>query len=268
MNKPHDTGADPKGQSARTEGGSKPGKPLGLDECRQKLHIGIIMDGNGRWAAKRGLPRTMGHKAGIEAVRSTLKAARGLPISHLTLYSFSSENWRRPVAEVEELMKLLRFYLRTEMDAMCKEGVRFRMIGDREALPPDIGDLIEKSESLTSQNVQFNLTLALSYGGRQEIVAAARKLAAQAERGALAAASIDENVFRGALFTQDLPDPDLIIRTSGEQRLSNFLLWQAAYAEFVFFDVFWPDFKGEHLSQAIEAFRQRERRYGDTVSHG
>ncbi len=233
-----------------------------------KLHIAIIMDGNGRWAAARGLPRTMGHKAGIEAVRITLKAARDLPISHLTLYSFSSENWRRPMTEIQELMRLLRFYLSSEMNTLHKEGVRICVIGDRDTLPSDIVEMIGKAETLTRNNTALTLTLALSYGGRQEIVAAARSLAAKVGLGQMKASEIDEKAFQESLFTQGLPDPDLVIRTSGEQRLSNFLLWQSAYAEFVFLDVLWPDFTGEHLSQAIDEFRHRERRFGDTVSHG
>jgi undecaprenyl diphosphate synthase len=230
-----------------------------------KLHIAIIMDGNGRWAAARGLPRTLGHKAGIEAVQRTLKAAHELPISHLTLYSFSSENWRRPVMEIQELMKLLRYYLRSELAALHKEGVRIKVIGDRKQLPPDIVELIDNAEKLTHDNKALTLTLALSYGGRQEITAAARELAKAVESGALRVDAIDEHVMQSFLFTGGMPDPDLIIRTSGEKRLSNFLLWQSAYAEFVFLDVLWPDFSGEHLASAIEEFQSRERRYGDTA---
>ena len=230
-----------------------------------KLHIAIIMDGNGRWAAARGLPRTMGHKAGIDAVQRTLKAARDLPISHLTLYSFSSENWRRPVTEIQELMKLLRYYLRSELATLHKEGVRIKIIGERAKLPPDIVELIEHAEKLTQDNKALMLTLALSYGGRQEITAAVQELAKAVERGALRTDAIDEHVIQSFLFTDGMPDPDLVIRTSGEKRLSNFLLWQSAYAEFVFLDVLWPDFSGEHLAGAIAEFQQRERRYGDTV---
>jgi undecaprenyl diphosphate synthase len=225
------------------------------------------MDGNGRWAAARGLPRTMGHKAGIDAVQRTLKAARDLPVSHLTLYSFSSENWRRPVTEIQELMKLLRYYLRSELATLHKENVRIKVIGERKQLPSDIVDLIVNAEELTQANEALTLTLALSYGGRQEITSAARELARAVERGVLQTDAIDEHVLQSFLFTGGMPDPDLIIRTSGEQRISNFLLWQSAYAEFVFMDVLWPDFSGEHLAKAIDEFQTRERRYGDTVRH-
>jgi len=229
-----------------------------------KLHIAIIMDGNGRWAAGRGLPRTMGHRAGIEAVRRTLKAARELPVSHLTLYSFSAENWRRPAEEIGELMGLLRYYLRSELAALHKEGIRVKIIGDRKKLPTDIVDLITHAEELTQDNKDLTLTLALSYGGRQEITAAARGLAKAVGRGELKADAIDEHVMQSFLLTGGMPDPDLVIRTSGEKRISNFLLWQSAYAEFVFLDVLWPDFSSEHLADAINEFQRRERRFGDT----
>ncbi len=233
---------------------------------RTPLHVAIIMDGNGRWAAARGLPRTLGHRKGIEALRRTLDAARTLPISRLTLYSFSTENWRRPTSEVKELMRLLRFYLRSELAALHREGVRFQVIGDRKALPPDITTMIERAEDLTQDNQALTLTLALSYGGRQEITSAMRGLAKAVERGELRAEAIDEHVVRSFLWTGAAPDPDLVIRTSGEKRLSNFLLWQSAYAEFVFLDVLWPDFAGEHLAAALDEFWSRERRYGAT--HG
>jgi undecaprenyl diphosphate synthase len=238
----------------------------GSDQNTKKLHIAIIMDGNGRWAKARGMPRTMGHKAGIEAVRRTLKAARELPVSHLTLYSFSSENWRRPETEIRELMSLLRFYLKSELVTLHKEGVRIKIIGDRETLPADIVDMIGKAEKMTYNNKALTLTLALSYGGRQEIVAAMRAMARATASGKLEPAAIDENVVQSFLYTVGMPDPDLVIRTSGEQRLSNFLLWQSAYAEFDFLDVLWPDFSAEHLKDAIDEFQRRERRFGDTVS--
>jgi undecaprenyl diphosphate synthase len=233
-------------------------------ESSSKFHIAIIMDGNGRWAAAKGLPRTMGHRAGIEAVRRTLKAAKELPISHLTLYSFSSENWRRPASEIGELMGLLRFYLRSELATLHKEGVRIKVIGERRKLPSDIVDLIHHAEDLTQDNKSLTLTLALSYGGRQEIASAAQRLAKAVERGELRAEAIDEHVVQSFLSTGGMPDPDLVIRTSGEKRISNFLLWQSAYAEFVFLDVLWPDFSGEHLAQAIGEFQRRDRRYGAT----
>ena len=229
-----------------------------------KLHVAVIMDGNGRWAGSRGLPRTLGHKAGIEAVRRTVKACRDLPISHLTLYSFSAENWRRPPTEIHELMQLLRFYLRSELESLHKEGVRVKVIGERQQLPADIVTMIERAEALTQGNAALTLTLALSYGGRQEITAAARGLAKAVRDGALSVEAIDERVMQSFLFTGDMPDPDLVIRTSGEQRISNFLLWQSAYAEYLFLDVLWPDFSAEHLADAIAEFRRRERRYGAT----
>lgn len=238
------------------------------DTAQEKLHIAIIMDGNGRWASARHLPRTLGHRAGIEAVRRTLKAAKDLPISHLTLYSFSAENWRRPAPEIEELMGLLRFYLRSELASMHKEGIRVKIIGERKKLPSDIVDLIDHAEDLTHDNKSLTLTLALSYGGRQEITAAAHGLAKAVERGQLQADAIDEHVFQSFLLTGGIPDPDLIIRTSGEKRISNFLLWQSAYAEFVFLDTLWPDFGAEHLADAIEEYQRRERRYGATVGRG
>ncbi|HUY68329.1 MAG TPA: isoprenyl transferase [Alphaproteobacteria bacterium] len=222
------------------------------------------MDGNGRWAKARGLPRTLGHRAGIEAVRRTVKAARELPVSHLTLYSFSAENWRRPLTEIEELMGLLRYYLRSELATLHKEGVRIKMIGERATLPADIVDLIAHAEQLTQDNKALTLTLALSYGGRQEITNAAQRIARAVERGELRAEAIDEHMMQSFLTTGGMPDPDLVIRTSGEKRISNFLLWQSAYAEFVFFDVLWPDFSGAHLAEAIDEFQRRERRYGAT----
>ncbi|MEJ0062997.1 MAG: isoprenyl transferase [Alphaproteobacteria bacterium] len=231
----------------------------------RNLHVAIIMDGNGRWAAARGLPRTMGHRAGIEAIKRTLRACRSLPISYLTIYSFSSENWRRPAGEVRELMDLMRFFMRSELANLHKEGVRIKVIGDRSALSPDIVAMIEHAETLTAANTGFTLVSALSYGSRQEITAAARRLAAQAAAGTLKADEIDEAALTAVLDTHDVPDPDLIIRTSGEQRLSNFLLWQAAYAEFVFLDTLWPDFGENELRRALDEFDKRERRYGATI---
>jgi undecaprenyl diphosphate synthase len=229
------------------------------------LHVAIIMDGNGRWAKARGLPRPMGHRAGIEAVRRTIKASGEMNVGHLTLYSFSSENWRRPAAEIGELMGLLRYYLRSELASLHKEGIRVRIIGERKKLPTDIVELIEHAEDLTQENKKLTLTLALNYGGRQEITAAARGLAKAVERGQLQADAIDEHVFQSFLFTGGMPDPDLVIRTSGEKRISNFLLWQSAYAEYVFMDVLWPDFSGEHLAAAISEYKGRDRRYGATA---
>ena len=230
----------------------------------QPVHVAIIMDGNGRWAKARGLPRTAGHKRGAEAVRRTVECAREMGISYLTLYAFSSENWKRPKGEVSDLMGLLRLYLRNEVKTLHKNGIRLRIIGDRSRLGPDIVSLIEESEAKTAANSAMTLVLALSYGGRQEIVAAARALAADVAAGRLDVAQVDEEALSARLFTADIPDPDMIIRTSGEQRISNFLLWQCAYAELVFLDVLWPDFSRDHLIAAIRDFHGRERRYGAT----
>jgi len=229
-----------------------------IEATQNPLHIAIIMDGNGRWAKARGLPRPMGHRSGIEAVRRTIKACGENNVDHLTLYSFSSENWRRPAEEIGELMGLLRYYLRSELANLHKENIRVRIIGERKKLPVDIAH----AEDLTQDNKKLTLTLALNYGGRQEITAAARGLAKAVERGQLQADAIDEHVLQSFLFTGGMPDPDLVIRTSGEKRISNFLLWQSAYAEYVFMDVLWPDFSGAHLEQAIEEFKSRDRRYG------
>ncbi len=243
------------------DGGSDNKNPQGK---AGKLHVAIIMDGNGRWAAARGLPRTVGHRYGMEAVKRALNAARGLPISHITLYSFSSENWRRPITEVQELMQLLRLYLRSNLKAMHKDGVRIRIIGDKAPLPPDVVEMIAEAETMTHDNQALNLTIALSYGGRQEIAAAARSIALAVKDGRIDPETVDEKTVERFLFTAGAPDPDLVIRTSGEKRISNFLLWQSAYAEFVFMDVLWPDFSGEHLAEAISEFQRRERRYGAT----
>jgi len=225
-------------------------------------HVAIIMDGNGRWAKARGLPRTAGHKTGAEAVKTVIKAAIESGIGYLTLYGFSSENWKRPTGEVSELMGLLRFYLRSEIASLHKNGIRFRIIGDRERLDKDITALIDEAEKLTAANTTLNLTIALSYGGRAEIAAAARRLAEKAAAGEISPAEVDEQAVENELFTTGLPDPDLLIRTSGEQRISNFLLWQLAYAEFMFVDTLWPDFTAEDFRNAIGEFSRRDRRYG------
>jgi undecaprenyl diphosphate synthase len=228
-------------------------------------HIAIIMDGNGRWAEARGLPRIAGHRRGAEAVRRTVSAAGEIGIPYLTLFGFSSENWKRPLAEVDDLMGLLRHYLRGEIAELHRNGVRLRVIGDRGRLAADIVTLIANAETLTRGNEGVNLTVALSYGGRGELVAAARALAEQAVAGALDPEAIDEGVISRHLFTAELPDPDLLIRTSGEQRISNFLLWQCAYAELVFTKTLWPDFGRDDLERAIADYGCRERRYGATV---
>ncbi len=232
------------------------------DAYKTPQHIAIIMDGNGRWAEARGLPRIAGHRAGIEAVRRALEAAVDLGVPYLTLYGFSSENWRRPEKEVSDLMGLLRVYLQGEIAHLHKEGVRLRVIGERERFEPDLIRLIEESEKLTSGNTRINLTIALSYGGRQELVRAVRVLAGKLDPGQPLAAQITEERVAEALYTAGMPDPDLVIRTSGEKRLSNFLLWQSAYAEFVFPGVLWPEFGKEDLARAIAEFNRRERRYG------
>ncbi|HEX3882528.1 MAG TPA: isoprenyl transferase [Stellaceae bacterium] len=228
-------------------------------------HIAIIMDGNGRWATARGLPRVIGHRNGAEAVRRTITAATELGIPYLTLFGFSSENWKRSPREIDDLMGLLRHYLRGEIAELHRNGVRIRIIGDRARLAPDIVTLIDNAETLTRDNTGVNLTVALSYGGRAEIVAAAQAIARKAAAGKLDPEAVDEATIERHLFTAGLPDPDLLIRTSGEQRISNFLLWQCAYAELVFIKTLWPDFGRADLEQAIADFGCRERRYGASV---
>ncbi len=226
------------------------------------FHVAVIMDGNGRWARARGLPRTAGHKQGAEAVRRAVEASTELGITHLTLFGFSSENWKRPEEEVTDLMGLLRLYLRREVRSLHRNGVRLRVIGRRNRFADDIIRLIEDGEKTTGENTALNLTIALNYGGRQELTDAARALAADAAAGRLDPGAIDEAMVSSRLFTADLPDPDVLIRTSGEQRISNFLLWQLAYAELVFSPVLWPDFGREDLAAAVADFRRRERRFG------
>ncbi len=229
-------------------------------------HIAIIMDGNGRWAKARGLPRAEGHRRGAEAVRRVVEAASELGVSYLTLFGFSSENWKRPEREIDDLMLLLRLYLRSEIAEMHKNNIRFRMIGDRNALPKSVIELIDHAESTTANNTGLTLVLALSYGGRQEIVAATKELCAKVSAGELELEEINDERFGSQLLTQAMPDPDLVIRTSGEQRISNFLLWQIAYSEFVFLDVLWPDFGEIQLRDAITEYQSRERRYGASAS--
>jgi len=229
---------------------------------RAPAHVAIIMDGNGRWARARGLPRVAGHKRGAEAVRRTIRAAAELGIRYLTLFGFSSENWKRPADEVNDLMGLLRHYLRAELAELHQNGVRIRIIGDRSRLAPDIVTLIENAEATTAANTGLTLIVALSYGARAEIAMAVRSLARRLAAGEIAAADIGENAVSASLWTSGIPDPDLIIRSSGEKRLSNFLLWQSAYAELVFVDTLWPDFGKDDLMAAIDEFHRRERRYG------
>jgi undecaprenyl diphosphate synthase len=226
------------------------------------VHVAIIMDGNGRWAASRRLPRIAGHREGGRAVRRAVQAAIESGVAWLTIYAFSSENWRRPVGEVLDLTGLLRHYLKSELAELKDEGVRLRVIGERSRFDADIQRDLAAAEAETAANTRLNLTVALSYGARDEIVGAARKLATAVRDGSLNPSQIDEARFAGALATAGIPDPDLVVRTSGEQRLSNFLLWQAAYAELVFLDVLWPDFAAEHFAAALAEYARRERRYG------
>lgn len=227
-------------------------------------HIAIIMDGNGRWAKARGRPRAFGHKAGVKAVRRVVKAAGGLGVTHLTLYSFSTENWRRPPDEVEALFELLRGFVEADLERLASEGVRVHVIGRREGLGVDLLQIIEKAERRTVENDRFHLHIAFNYGGRDEIVRAARRAL---EVFASDPGALDEAGFARFLDTAGTPDPDLVIRTSGERRISNFLLWQAAYAEFVFVDTHWPDFDRAALESALEAYRARTRRFGG-LGHG
>src|SRR5579864_5313205 len=228
-------------------------------------HVAIIMDGNGRWAKSRGLPRIAGHRRGADAVRRTVEAAGALGISYLTLFGFSSENWKRPAGEVDDLMGLLRHYIRAEIAELHTKGVRLRVIGDRTRLPGDIVTLIDNAEALTAGNTGLRLTIALSYGGRAEIARAARDIAAAVKSGEIAPEQVDETLFARHLLTADIPDPDLVIRTSGEQRISNFLLWQTAYSELVFIDTLWPDFGKADFERALRDYHGRERRYGASV---
>ena len=228
-------------------------------------HIAIIMDGNGRWAKAHGLPRIAGHRRGAEAARRAVIAAAELGVPYLTLFGFSSENWKRPSSEIQDLMGLLRHYLRGEIAELHRNGVRLKVIGDLATLNPDIISLIGHAEAMTRDNSRIALTIALSYGGRAEIVAAVRAIARQVACGSLVADAIDEECLARHLFTAELPEPDLLIRTSGEQRISNFLLWQSAYSEFVFTKTLWPDFSKNDLKQAIDEFCGRERRYGASI---
>ena len=225
-------------------------------------HVAIIMDGNGRWAKARGLPRIAGHRRGAEAVRRTVIAAAELGVAYLTLFGFSSENWKRPSGEVDDLMALLRVYLRAEIAELHQQGVRVRIIGDRTRLAPDIVTLIANAEELTRANTRLTLIVALSYGGRHDIVQAAQRLSEDVAAGRLKPEAIDETSLADHLYTAGIPDPDLLIRTSGEQRISNFLLWQSAYTELVFTETLWPDFGAGDLENAVREFHGRERRYG------
>ncbi len=225
-------------------------------------HVAIIMDGNGRWAKSRGLPRTMGHSRGVDAVRRTVRAAMEIGISYLTIYSFSSENWSRPADEIDDLMGLIKRFIRRDLQELHRNGVCIRVIGDRTTLEPEMRGLIEEAEGLTIANTALNLVVAFNYGARAEITEAARRLAVQVASGQLLPEHITEGQFAACLDTNGIPDPDLLIRTSGELRLSNFLLWQSAYTEFVFMDALWPEFGRDLLVQAIAEFHARDRRFG------
>ena len=233
-----------------------------LDPARLPSHVAIIMDGNGRWASSRSLPRIAGHREGARAVRRAVEAAIRSGVSWLTIYAFSSENWRRPAGEILDLTGLLRRYLRTEIAELKETGVRLRFIGDRCRFDVDIQNDLAAAERDTVANTKLNLTIALSYGARAEIAAAARAAAIAIQDGRLDASDLSEDIFARFLATAGMPDPDLIIRTSGEQRLSNFLLWQSAYAELVFLEVLWPDFEQAHFTMALAEYARRERRFG------
>ena len=228
-------------------------------------HVAIIMDGNGRWAASRGLPRGEGHRRGVEALRRAVQAAADLGIGFLTIFSFSAENWSRPAAEIRELMALLRRFVRHDLADLHRKGVRVRVIGERESLDAEIRRLLDEAEELTKDNEKLVLVVAFNYGARQEIARAARRMAAAVAAGDLAVSAVTVDKLASYLDAPDLPDPDLIIRTSGEQRLSNFLLWQAAYSELVFVPTYWPDFDRASLENAITEYHRRERRFGGLI---
>ena len=233
---------------------AEPARTAGPGAAAVPRHVAIIMDGNGRWAKARGLPRAAGHRAGAEAARAVLRAAGEAGVECLTLYAFSSENWRRPAQEISDLTGLLRFYLQRELNSLHKEGIRLKILGDHTAFEPDVARLVDKAVERTAANRRMTLAIALNYGSRGELVRAARTAAAEGE--------ISEESIERALDTHDLPPLDLVIRTSGEHRLSNFLLWQAAYAELLFVDTLWPDFDGDALRAALADYAKRERRYG------
>jgi undecaprenyl diphosphate synthase len=237
----------------------RPGSAGGASVPR---HIAIIMDGNGRWAKARGLPRVAGHRQGAEAARAVLRAAGEAGVECLTLYAFSSENWRRPETEIADLMGLLRLYIGAELNALHREGIRLKILGNHKAFPPDVVKLVDAAVAKTAGNRRMTLAIALNYGSRLELVQAAQALARRAAAGEIAADEIDEAMLDASLYTGDLPPLDLLIRTSGERRLSNFLLWQSAYAELLFVDTLWPDFDGDCLRAAIADFAGRERRFG------
>jgi len=228
-------------------------------------HVAIIMDGNGRWAQSRGLPRSAGHRMGVEAVRRTVRAAIEIGVQYLTLFSFSSENWARPASEIDDLMGLMKRFIRRDLAELHQNNVRVRVIGEREGVDAEVLGLIDDAVALTETNTALDLVIAFNYGSRAEIARAARRLAERVVEGTIKAGDITPDMLSSALDTQGVPDPDLLIRTSGELRLSNFLLWQSAYTEFVFMEACWPDFGRELLQQAIDDFRRRDRRFGGVV---
>jgi undecaprenyl diphosphate synthase len=250
-------------QGLATEPGAAVAAPAALPR-----HVAIIMDGNGRWAKQRGLPRIEGHRRGVDALRRTLRAAREMGIEIVTVYSFSSENWSRPPTEVSALMGLLKRFIRNDLAELHEAGVRVRIAGDRDSLEPDIRLLLTEAEALTRANTRQTLIVAFNYGSRQEIAAAARALAAEVARGERSVDSITPEAIEARLATAGVPDPDLVIRTSGEMRLSNFLMWQSAYAELVFQPILWPDYGREALVEALAEYGRRERRYGGLGSVG
>lgn len=228
-------------------------------------HVAIIMDGNGRWAERRGQPRAVGHRKGVEAVRNAVKAAGENGVKYLTLFAFSSENWNRPQQEVSDLMGLLKFFVRRDLAELHDENVRVHVIGDRRGLSADILALLTEAEDLTRENTALNLVIAFNYGGRDDITRATRAIALKVAQGLLDPTRITEQTISDCLDTSDIPDPDLIIRTSGEMRISNFLLWQSAYSEFIFLPCLWPDFDEEEFRKALEEFACRDRRFGATT---
>ncbi|MCL4821258.1 MAG: isoprenyl transferase [Vicinamibacteria bacterium] len=238
----------------------------GIDFARLPRHVAVIMDGNGRWAKKRMMPRIEGHRAGIASVRETVETSARLGLKVLTLYAFSVENWKRPELEISGLMLLLKHYLRSELDTMLKNDIRFGVIGRPEALPADVQDELARATERTRHSQGLLFQLALNYGGRTELADGVRRLAADVQANGLDPATIDETTLARYLYTAGQPDPDLLIRTSGELRVSNFLLWQIAYSEIWVTDVLWPDFRRRHLLQAVVDYQRRERRYGGIVA--
>jgi undecaprenyl diphosphate synthase len=240
--------------------------PDGAEIAECPRHVAIIMDGNGRWAAARGLPRGEGHRRGVEALRRVVRGAGELGVRYLTIFSFSSENWSRPAQEIGDLFGLLRRFIRNDLAELHRDGVRVRIIGERTGLEPDLIALLTEAEELTRNNTKMTLIVAFNYGSRQEIANAAQRLAADVVAGKLDPKAITADALEARLDTAGIPDPDLIIRTSGEQRLSNFLMWQAAYSEFVFVPLHWPDFDKAALRGAIDEYSRRERRFGGLIA--